>query len=137
MGRTSIHVKGAEHKNPIPAACRLGNLLMSGLISGTEAGAAAGSIEEQAELMFAQMRRILEAAGATPEDVVKVTVWMKDRSQRGAINGPWVAMFPDEHSRPARQTMTAELDPGKLVQCDFVAVVGGGESHAGVDGVHT
>ena len=65
------------------------------------------------------------AAGGSPEDVIKVTVWMKDRSQRRAINPAWLAMFPDEHSRPARQTMTAELDGGKLIQCDFVAVIEG------------
>jgi 2-iminobutanoate/2-iminopropanoate deaminase len=126
MRRTSIHVEGMDHVNPIPAACRLGDLLMSGLVSGTDsAGKLGETIEQQAELMFAQMRRILAAAGGSPEDVVKVTVWMKDRSQRRAINPAWLAMFPDEHSRPARQTMTAELDGGKLIQCDFVAVIEG------------
>ena len=124
MRRTSIHVEGAKHVNPIPAASRLGNLLMSGLISGTEDdGTVPPDVERQAELMFAQIRRILESAGATPEQVIKVNVWMRDRTQRAAINPPWLAMFPDEHSRPARQTMTADLDPGKLVQCDFVAVL--------------
>lgn len=124
MRRSSIHVEGAKHVNPIPAASRIGNLLMSGLISGTEDdGTVPPDVGRQAELMFAQIRRILESAGATPEQVVKVNVWMRDRTQRAAINPPWLAMFPDEHSRPARQTMTADLDPGKLVQCDFVAVL--------------
>lgn len=126
MRRTSIHVERAKHVNPIPAACRVANLLMSGLISGAEEnGTMPPSVERQAELMFAQLRRILESAGATPEDVIKVNIWMQDRTQRAAINPPWLAMFPDEHSRPARQTMTADLDRGKLVQCDFVAVLGG------------
>ena len=124
MRATSIHVEGAKHTNPIPAACRLGNLLMSGLISGTESdGSLPPDVGRQAELMFAQMRRILEAAGAGPENVIKVHVWLKDRTRRAAINAPWLHMFPDEHARPARQTMSADLDEGKLVQCDFIAVV--------------
>lgn len=124
MRRSSIHVEGAKHVNPIPAASRLGNLLISGLISGAEDdGTVPTDIARQAELMFAQIRRILASAGATPDHVIKLNVWMRDRTQRAAINPPWLAMFPDEHSRPARQTMTADLDPGKLVQCDFVAVL--------------
>ncbi len=125
MWRVSIRLEGLEHKNPIPAASRVGNLLMSGLISGVDpaTGQLGASLGEQATHMFAQMRRILAAAGATAEDVIKVTVWMADRSQRAAINPAWLAMFPDEASRPARQTMTAELDAGKFVQCDFVAVL--------------
>ena len=125
MRRTSIEVSGMEHKNPIPAASRIGQWLMSGLISGVnpDTGVLGATVAEQAENMFMQMRRILNAAGANPADVIKVTVWMADRNQRSAINPAWIAMFSDERSRPARQTVTAELDPGKFVQCDFVAIM--------------
>ena len=34
--RTSIYVEGFSHKNPIPAACRIGSVLESGSIQGTE-----------------------------------------------------------------------------------------------------
>lgn len=125
MARKSIHVEGLEHRNPIPAASRIGPFLMSGLISGVnpDTGRTGSTVGEQADFMFAQMARILAAAGATAADVIKVTVWMTDRSQRSAINPAWIAMFPDAGSRPARQTMTADLDDGKFVQCDFIAVL--------------
>lgn len=125
MKRKSIQVAGLEHRNPIPIASRIGPFLMSGLISGVnpETGHLGGSLGEQAAFMFAQMARVLAAAGATAADVIKVTVWMADRSKRGAINPAWIAMFPDAESRPARQTMTADLDDGKFVQCDFIAVL--------------
>lgn len=125
MRRVSIHLPGHAHANPIPAAARVGNMLVSGLISGTDpaTGRLGQTLGEQAEFMFAQLGRILAAAGATPGDVVKVTVWITDRSQRGAINPAWLAMFPEPASRPARQTMHAELDDGKLVQCDVIAVL--------------
>jgi hypothetical protein len=32
-------------------------------------------------------------------------------------------MFPDPASRPARQVMETSMEPGVLIQCDFLAVV--------------
>ena len=123
--RTSIHVEGFGHKNPIPAACRIGNLLFSGSIQGTDpaTGRLGATLEEQCALMFANMRRIVEAGGGTTGHIAKLTVWMKDRSQRAALNQEWLAMFPDATARPARHTMQADLDMGKLIECDFIAVI--------------
>ena len=125
--RTSIYVDGFGHKNPIPAACRIGNLVMSGGIHGIDpaTGRVADGLDDQCRLMLGHVRRIVEAAGGTLDDIVKLTVWMTDRSQRAVLNRYWVELFPDEQSRPARHTMTAALDGGMLVQCDFTAVLGG------------
>ena len=124
--RQSIYVEGFSHKNPIPAACRIGAMVYSGSIQGSDpaTGQYGATLEEQSRLMFDQVRRIVDAAGGSVQDIVKMTVWMKDRSQRSALNGPWLAMFPDAQSRPARHTMNADLDGGKLVECEFVAVIG-------------
>ncbi len=122
--RRSIHVDGFSHKNPIPAACRIGPLLESGSIQGNDpqTGKPAEGIDAQCRFMLANVRRIVEAAGGSTDDIVKLTVWMKDRSQRPALNGPWLEMFPDPASRPARHAIHApELDMGKLVECSFTA----------------
>src|SRR5690606_9157682 len=105
--RTSINAEGFKHSNPIPAASRIGNLLISGGIHGIDpkTGKLAPTIEEQVALVFTHMRNILKAGGARPEDVIKVTVWLTDRSQRDLVNAEWVQMFPEEYSRPARHTM--------------------------------
>jgi 2-iminobutanoate/2-iminopropanoate deaminase len=124
--RVSIYVEGFSHKNPIPAACRIGNLLESGSIQGTDpaTGKYGATLEEQSVLMFAHMKRIVEAAGGTLEDVIKVTVWMRDRANRAPINAEWLRLFPDPHSRPARHAIQHDLDGEKLVECSFVAVLG-------------
>jgi 2-iminobutanoate/2-iminopropanoate deaminase len=124
--RTSIYVEGFSHKNPIPAACRIGNLLFSGSIQGTDpaTGMIGATLEAQCAFMFANMRRIVEGGGGTTAHIAKMTVWMRDRSQRAALNHEWLAMFPDAGARPARHTMQADLDGGKLIECDFVAVIG-------------
>lgn len=123
--RNSIYVEGFSHKNPIPAACRIGNTLYSGSIQGTDpaSGRYGATLEEQCVLMFAHVRRILDAAGGGTGDVIRMTVWMKDRTQRAALNKPWLEMFPDAQARPARHTMNGDLDGEKLVECDFVAIL--------------
>jgi 2-iminobutanoate/2-iminopropanoate deaminase len=124
--RKAVYVQGFGHKNPIPAACRIGNTVASGIIYGLDAatGKPAPTLDEQAMLMFQHLRSIIEAAGGVTDDIVKLTVWMVDRSKREAINREWLAMFPNPETRPARQTLQAELDGGILVQCDFLAVIG-------------
>lgn len=124
--RQAIYIDGFNHKNPIPAACRLGPLVESGSVLGVDpdTGQVADTIEAQCRFMLSHMRAIVQAAGGDVEHIVKVTVWMKDRSQRPALNGPWLEMFPDAHSRPARHAIHApELDMGKLIECVFTAYI--------------
>jgi 2-iminobutanoate/2-iminopropanoate deaminase len=127
--RQSIYIEGFGHKNPIPAACRLGNVVTSGIVYGLDVatGKPAEGLERQCELMFAHMRAIMIAAGGSLDDIMKFNVWMTDRSQREAINGEWLKTFPDPASRPARQTMQGSLGPGILVQCDFMAILNNDE----------
>jgi enamine deaminase RidA (YjgF/YER057c/UK114 family) len=126
--RQTIHVEGFSHVNPIPAAARVGPLLMSGLINGTDpaTGKPAATLEEQCRHMFGQVRRIVEAGGGGTGDIVRLLVWLKDRSQRQPLNDEWLAMFPDPNDRPARLTVqAAELSGGILVQCEVTAYIAG------------
>ena len=121
--RRSIYLKDFSHKNPIPAAAVVDGLLMSGIIYGLDpaTGKAAEGLEEQTRLMFQHLSRILEEAGMGPENVLKLDVLLLDRSQRGPLNTEWEAMFPDPDDRPVRQAMQADLDNGKLIQCNVTA----------------
>lgn len=124
--RHTIHIEGFSHANPIPAACRVGPLLMSGLVNGTDpaTGKIADTLQAQCAHMFTQVRRIVEAAGGTTGDIVRMSVWLKDRSQRQPLNDQWLAMFPDPHDRPARLSVQAtELSAGILVQCEVTAYI--------------
>ena len=124
--RKSIHLATYKHANPIPAASRIGNMVATGIITSRDpaSGKFPPTLEEQCAVVFAHIKSIVEAAGGTTGDILKLNVWMKDPSQRAAVNEQWLKMFPDEHARPARQTMRADLEGGQLVQCDFLAVIG-------------
>jgi 2-iminobutanoate/2-iminopropanoate deaminase len=124
--RRSIDVAGVKHVNPIPSASRRGPLVASGAISGADpaTGKVPADFDEQCRLMFENVRRVMAAAGGSPDDIVKMTVWIRDRSLRETMNRHWVAMFPDPASRPARHTQTShDLAPPMQVQCDVLAVL--------------
>lgn len=123
--RQSIYLDEFGHKNPIPAAARVGDTLMSGIVHGLDpaTGEVAETLDAQCALMFQHVRSIVEAGGGTTDDIVKMTVWMQDRSQRDPVNREWEKMFPDPANRPARQVMAADLTGGILVQCDFLAKI--------------
>ncbi len=54
-----------------------------------------------------------------------VTVHMKDRGQRDAVNKEWVKMFPDETNRPARKAVRSDSLVGvNLIQLEAVAWLG-------------
>ena len=88
-----------------------------------ETGEIPGDPARQAELAFGHMRTMLEQAGAGPEHVAKLTVFLNDDADRAHVNTEWLRMFPDADDRPARHTIRTDLRRGMLVQLEFIAVV--------------
>jgi 2-iminobutanoate/2-iminopropanoate deaminase len=124
--RRSFEVPGLQHDNPLPMGAIIGNLMMTSGIFGMDPAThkIPDDIVEQCRLMFANVRRVMEAAGGSTDDIIKLVVWAKDKSFKEAMNREWLAMFPDEHSRPARHTMMyAGFSANVLIQCEIVAVL--------------
>ena len=129
MTRRSVEVPGLHHGGlPIPQACVVGNLLASSGINPLDPaiGGIPDSAEDQVALVFANVRRVLDAAGGRPEDVVKCTVFVRDKAIRPIIDKHWTEMFPDEASRPARHTLRIDLAEPMLIQLEILAVLGEG-----------
>jgi enamine deaminase RidA (YjgF/YER057c/UK114 family) len=124
--RRSIEVAGFHHgQQPIPAASRLGNIIMTGGVHGLDpaTGELSDDVGAQTEMMFTNLTRILHAAGVGLDRVVKMTVWVKAPAARQAVNEQWLTHFPDPSSRPARHTFQNDSLPANMVvQCDAFAV---------------
>jgi enamine deaminase RidA (YjgF/YER057c/UK114 family) len=125
--RRSIEVPGFNHApQPIPAACRMANIVVTGGIYGldVDSGKVPDDPARQTTLMFENLRRVLVAAGATLGQVVKMTFWVRNPEARAFINPAWLEAFPDPQSRPARHTLQNDHMPANLlIQCDALAVV--------------
>lgn len=123
--RKSIHIKGLEHGAPIPNGVVVGNMIFSSAISGKDAktGVLSANPDEQAEAMFRNLRLFMETAGGAPENIASMKVYLKDEKHRDAVNQAWLKMFPDEHDRPARHALKAELRGEVLFQIEVIAVL--------------
>lgn len=123
--RQSIYLEGFGHGGqPIPAAARVGNLLMTGGIHGGDIteGTLPSGVNEQIACMFKNLAAILEAGGCTLDHVVRITITLKSTEFRQVLNEHWVRLFSDPMQRPARHVVINEaLGAAMLVQCEAVA----------------
>ena len=64
-----------RHENPIPNASRIGNIIMSSVIGGTNPGTRdlPETLEQQVVNVFTHIRHDVEAAGASVDDIIKIT----------------------------------------------------------------
>ena len=85
-------------------------------------------VEAQTQQMLDNLEAILEAAGCTPADIVKVTLIMKDLKNYKVIDHIYASWLPDRgvSPYPVRTSLVAtELPAGALVLMDVIAVYPG------------
>jgi len=81
------------------------------------------TIEEQTRQVLENIKAILEAGGATMDDVVKANAYLSDPSFFESYNKVYVTYFSDP--KPTRSTIACQLViKGMLVEIDVVAYVG-------------
>ena len=122
MTQQVINLKGHEHPQDSPLACKIGPLLSSGAITGKdlETGTMPPDADTQARNAFINMKRVLAAAGMGLEDVAKLTIYLADDKYRDAAIKHWALTFPDPNRRPTRRTLLAPIHAG-IVQVEIIA----------------
>jgi 2-iminobutanoate/2-iminopropanoate deaminase len=80
-----------------------------------------GSIEDETLYTLTQVKRILEAAGCTLNDVVKCTVHLADIEDFDRYNAVYREFFKDVPVLPARTTVQSVLWNQIKVEIDGVA----------------
>lgn len=81
-----------------------------------------GSIEEQTELALANLQAILEAAGSSLQQVLKVTIYIADIELWGRVNAVYASVFGAH--KPARAVVPVPtLHYGFLIEVEAVAAL--------------
>ena len=81
-----------------------------------------GGIEAQARRAFANLRAVLEAAGSSLDDALRIGIYLTDLSLFPAVNELYAGLFARE-PMPARTTLgVAALPRGALIEVDAIAV---------------
>lgn len=98
-------------------------LFVSGQVGlDPETGEMESGIEAQARRALNSLQAIVEEAGATLQDVVKVTVLLHDINDYGAMNSVYGEFFSE--NPPARAAFGGlDLPLGALVEIECIAVV--------------
>ena len=80
----------------------------------------ASTIQEQTELVMANLRAILEEAGTSLDNLVKTTVFLQDLGDFAGMNEVYARHIGDRP--PARSTVeVAKLPSGALVEIEAIA----------------
>ena len=129
MTEKTVYLPIAKDRLPVGqepiAASKVGNVVFTSGVPGIDpsTGALAQGPEKQFELAFANLVSLLKMAGAGPESIGLLTVFIPDRTNRAFINKDWLKLFPS-NDRPARKTNQAPLPKGMEVQLMATAVLG-------------
>lgn len=117
---------GPPAKGPYSPGIRAGSLLfVSGQIAvaGDGSSLAQADLETQIRQCLANLRTVLEAGGATLQQVAKVTVYMADADGWPVFNRVYAEAFGTH--KPARAIVPVPAFPGGfLVEIDAIAVLG-------------
>jgi reactive intermediate/imine deaminase len=127
--RQEYRVEGlAEPISHYTDAVRAGDLLfVSGIVPVDGVGRLVGGddVVEQTRAVFENMRTVLAAANAGPEDVVKVTVFLTDVGDRTRINPVRQEFFGEVRPASTLVEISALAVPGAKIEVECVAVVRG------------
>jgi 2-iminobutanoate/2-iminopropanoate deaminase len=125
MSRKAFTAEGAVSVGPYSHAVQTGNLLyLSGQtpIEATTGKLVEGDIAAQTRQCFINLFAVLEAAGLTPDAVVKVNVFLTDMANFGAMNEVYKTQFSEPY--PARTTIgVASLPLGAQVEIEMIAAL--------------
>lgn len=81
-----------------------------------------GDIARQTERVLENLKGIVEAAGSKLGHVIKITVFLKNMSEFGAMNDVYARYFPA--APPARSTVeVARLPKDALVEMEVIATI--------------
>ncbi|MBM3943107.1 MAG: RidA family protein [SAR202 cluster bacterium] len=121
--RKPILPRGLTANPAFSPAVQVGELLfVSGQVSQDNRGnvVGVGDAEAQTRQVMARLKTIVEAAGATMQDVVKITTFLTDAASYPAFNKVRGDTFP--HNPPASSTVivAALVRPEYLVEVEAV-----------------
>jgi len=106
---------------PFSPAVRAGDFVyVSGQIAmGDNGEVVPGGIEAQTRRTMENVRKVLEMAGCTFDDVVKANCWLDDTRDFWTFNKIYAEFFPN--GGPARSTVRSELMVDAKVEVDVIA----------------
>jgi 2-iminobutanoate/2-iminopropanoate deaminase len=118
-GRENFEVEGLiAHRDPVPLGAKVGKMFYSSGIPGTPGE----GMDEQAELAFHNMQRLIDTAGGSIDNISNITILTTEFGYETALEKVWKKMFPDPICSPACHVMKWGTSGNTMFQVHFTAV---------------
>ena len=115
--KTVVTTHLPNEDSPIEWATVGDNVLYTAQIPIREDGSIeSGSIESQADLTFSNLKRTLEAAGGTLEDVTQVIVYLTGKEHFQAMNAVYRRYFTKPYPNRATVIVAGLMVPGAVIE---------------------
>ena len=114
-----------QEKNSKPAGVRLGSFVFAPNLAPIDpcTGAIGGKdLDGQIDATFEAIDAFLESASLGHDNIVRVTFFMTDLTQRTKLNPPWEEWFPNPNDRPPHKYVPTSLPEGLLVSAQVMAL---------------
>lgn len=109
---------------PFNQAIRIGNLIFTAGQAGRNRDTGQmGDIREQTDWALRNISAILQAAGASLDDVVKTTVYLKEGADSGAMSEAYASHFKDPLPARSSVAVTRLKNAEMLIEIEAIAVV--------------
>ena len=124
--RHSLEIAGLSHRDPIPMGVKLDDIIFSSGITGQdrETGEFGATAEGQIQLALGNMSTLMQAAGASLDNVAHLWVFMRDRADQQILVDEWLRAFPTDGQRPSRKTIRYDLAGGQFFQLHLTGSLG-------------
>jgi enamine deaminase RidA (YjgF/YER057c/UK114 family) len=118
---------------PEPPDGRFSNCLVvdgiayiAGMTARVGADVSSGDTYAQAKIVFEKIRQLLESAGGSMADVVKITAYVTDINQRQGVHKARAEYFSGDLPTATMIQVVALADPAYKVEVDAIAHIGAG-----------
>lgn len=116
--------KCGECHGPYALGVKMGNLIFTTQIGTDISGEmVSGGIKEQTRATMENAKAVLEAAGASMDDIGKVTIYIADITEIPMMNEIYKEYFPVGNFPARCCTECVKMVEGCLVEMEFTAVI--------------
>ena len=132
--RQRIELEGLTHRDPLPNAVRLGDYVFTSVIVPWDLKTSEPVIGEDAQTdqCFDNMRKLMEKAGGTIDDVVLQWVYLSDFAYQPYMVDVYLEAWPIGQYQAARKTFRYPM--GGQIQIQALGRIGGERSNHEIEG---
>jgi 2-iminobutanoate/2-iminopropanoate deaminase len=124
MSREIIQPAGTTPGGILSPGVRVGNLLWTAGSTGSnpETGETSDDVQEQTRQTLEKLKKVVEAAGSSFANAVKVNIYLSDISDRPAVNDVYKTYFPT--NPPGRTCIgNAGFDGNTKIEIEMVVAI--------------